>query len=527
MNKKIPFVLWAALWLVLASSPARTQSPAPPPEMKAFNDAQKITEPQQKLAALEKVAADFPKSSSLSMVNQGIFDTLVKNFPDQTEKILAQAKKLIESAPETSRSLFHNTVAAKLLEAGILLDEAEDFASEGLTLIDEDMAKLRRRMRATALSTLGQIYLKRGRLEEAEKSLKEAYEANPSLGSAAAGLAELAEKAGNLTAALDYLTAAALAGPLSAESRKRLESIYRQAHNNSLDGLEEMLDAKYKQNFPNPVAPEHYTPPASRSDRVVLAEIFTGSGCPPCVAADLAFDAALERYPRKDLAVVMYHLHIPRPDPMTNPSTETRSKFYGVRGVPSFMIDGEMQSGGGSRENTKMVYDRINPTIEKRLEIPSEAQIELDADLQGSVVKVKTSVDPIKSDSGAFKLQIALVEELLRYTGENGVRFHPMVVRSLGGAEAGGFTLEASKPAVIEYDFDLSTIGTQLQAHLDDYEVNGRHGRITFSEKKHTIDPANLSVVAFIQDEKTKQILQATYIKVQAENQGSHPGTSN
>jgi len=335
MRNKLQFVSITLAVLVFLSM-ALAQAPSQPPEMKDFSDAQKISDPQKKLEALEKIVADFPKSPFLSTVNQEIFNVLVKNWPDQKDKILALAKKMIEAVPEQSRSFIYNNVATKLTEAGILLDEAEQYASKSLTLLEDEMARTLRQRRATVLATLGQIYLKKGKIAEAEKSLKEAYEANPS---AATGLAELSEKAGNYTAALDYLATAALSGQMSADARNRLESIYRKTYNGSLDGLEDMLDAKYKKAYPNPVTVEHYKPTASRSNRVVLAEIFTGSGCPPCVAADLAFDAAMERYSRKDLAVVMYHLHIPRPDPMTNPSTETRSKFYGVRGVPSFFID--------------------------------------------------------------------------------------------------------------------------------------------------------------------------------------------
>jgi len=147
--------------------------------------------------------------------------------------------------------------------------------------------------------------------------------------------------------------------------------------------------------------------------------------------------------------------------------------------------------------------------------------------LQGSVVNVKTTVDKAKSESKELKLQIALVEDLLRYSGENGVRFHPMVVRSLAGPagdgskspSAEGFAVDASKPTTVEHTFDLAKITAELKAHLDDYEINGRHGKITFSEKKHTMDSNSLSVVAFVQDEKSKQILQAAYIKLK-------PGTS-
>ena len=121
----------------------------------------------------------------------------------------------------------------------------------------------------------------------------------------------------------------------------------------------------------------------------------------------------------------------------------------------------------------------------------------------------------MKGDSKDLKLQIALVEGELRYSGENGIRFHPMVVRSLGGTKGEGFAVDAAVAAGFEHTFDLDEISKAIKAHLDDYESKGHRGEpFQFSEKKYQINHANLAVVAFVQDEKTKEILQAVYLKV-------------
>lgn len=505
--------------------PAPAPAPSPgrqtPPEMRAYTDAIKISDPEKKIEALEKIPVDFPKATSIrSMVHSAIFDTLVKTWPEKKDRILAEAGKVIDSAPEQFRSTSYNTVANKLIDAGILLDEAEQFASKGLELVEDEHNKRLRLSKATHLATLGRVYLKKGSIAEAEKALKEAYAANPQLPAAAFGMAELAEKTGDDQAAQDYLAAAAVSGRMPPEARKKLEAIYRKTHNDSLDGLDAVLDAKYRSSFPPPISVEHYKPTSARSNRVVLAEVFTGSGCPPCVAADLGFDAAMERYSRSELAVVMYHLHIPAPDPMTNPSTQNRASFYGVRSVPSFLIDGALEGGGGPREATKQFFDRVNPMIEKSLETAPDTELRVEASIEQALVKVRVTIDNIKSDSADLRLQIALVENILSYSGENGVRFHPMVVRSLGGEKAGGFPLNG-KSTVVEHAFDLAKVTDEIKAHLDDYEENGRHGKITFSEKKHVIDPQNLSVVAFVQDGKSKRVFQSAHTKVKADAMAS------
>ncbi len=506
---------------------APTPTPAPqmpllPPDRKAFTDAQRITDPPKKIEALEKLLIDFPRSSMISTVHQELAKTLAKSLPDQQDRILIHANLAVEKANEFSRRFTFNQIATDLTEAGVLLDKAEEFANRALALAEEEQMKALRMARASHQSLVGRIYLKKGKVKEAEKAFTAAYNAVPltdasptTLRQAALGLAEIHEKSGKYDKALDYLSTAALFGKADAKLRERLEAAYRKTNHNSAAGLVEMIDAKYEKMYPHPVKAEPYQPTKARTNRTVLAEVFTGSGCPPCVAADLAFDAYLERYSRKDMIVLMYHLHIPLPDPMTNPSTQARSGYYTVRGVPSFMIDGDSsQSGGGPRNMTKDVYERLRPMIDKQLETEAGAEIRLTATFSGSVVTVTANVANLKKGVETAKLQIALVEEKLRYSGENGIRFHPVVVRSLAGEGGKGIALDAAKLAPAEWRFDINAITEENKKHLDKYEEDRKADNFTFSEKMHAIDPSKLSIVAFVQDEKTKQVLQAASLKL-------------
>ncbi len=332
----------------------------------------------------------------------------------------------------------------------------------------------------------------------------------------------MAAKSGNDSKAMDYLISSRLTGNASDSANQAFETIYKKSHNGTIDGLEAMLDTEYHKRFPNPVHVEAYKPTSARTDRMVLAEVFTGSGCPPCAGADIAFDAAMERYPRKDLAVVMYHVHIPRPDPMTNPDTLARAKSYSVNGVPSFAIDGKKTSGGGPREMAAGVYDRFNKDLEKDLDTAAEAKIKVDAGLNGGSVKVSATVDEVESDSKDLKVQILLVEKEIRHLGENGVRFHPMVVRAIGGEKAGGYNLKPKGKGTFDATFDLEAVSKGLKAHLDDFESK-REG-FKFSAKRDQINRADLVVVVFIQDDKTKHVLQSAYVDLST-GPASHPTT--
>ena len=513
--------------VVRAQAPASPGGPTQPPlpsispDRKAYIDANRISDPQKKIEALEKFLADFPRSTMLYIVHGSLMSALIKAQPEQREKILLHAQQAIDGAPEFSRKQMCNQIATDLIEAGIL-DKAEEFAAKGLAIAETEQSKAMRQSRASYQTIIGRIYFKKGKTKEAEKAFKAAYTALPfaeasatTLRTAALGLAEIAEKEGHYDRALTYLSAAAISGRMDAPGRARLETAFRKTHQDSLAGLDEMLDSKYEKEFPSPINVESYKPTSSRTERTVLSEVFTGAGCPPCVAADLAFDAFLERYRNKDVIVMMYHQHIPVPDPMTNPSTQARAKYYNVRGVPSFAIDGDSsQSGGGPRNAAREVYDRLSPVIEKQLEAAAEAEIKLNADVVGAVVKVKANVANVKRDSRELRLQLALVEDGLRFNGENGIRFHPMVVRSLAGENAGGFALDQSRLAPVEWQFDLKAIAEELKKHLDDFEKSRIDDKYTFSEKKHVINQGNLSVVAFVQDDKTRQVLQTVSLKI-------------
>jgi hypothetical protein len=99
-----------------------------------------------------------------------------------------------------------------------------------------------------------------------------------------------------------------------------------------------------------------------------------------------------------------------------------------------------------------------------------------------------------------------LVERELRYNGENGIRFQPMVVRAIAGEPLG-------KQRTFHQAFNLEDISRAIKTHLDDYEAKGHRGEtFQFSEKKYQIDRRDLAVVVFVQDNQTKHVLQAAYI---------------
>src|SRR5215510_4655403 len=339
-----------------AAKPTPTPTQAPPPpapaarptlnDQRAYMEASRIKDPQKKIEALEKFLDQYPDSFMTNSAHLDILDALIKSQPEAKDKILAQADKALQRAPAASSSgSTAYAIASRLMKAG-LLAEAEQYAQKSVVSTDEYVAQMIKdfqRQKARPLSILGQVYLKQGKLKEAEQKLKAAFTISPQEAGVAVSLAEIAEKKGREKEALDYLLAA---GRLKPTEQWKLETFWRREHGGAIEGLEEELDARHHKAFAGLVPVTRYQPTAKRSSRAVLVEFFTGASCRTCIAADVGFEAMMERYSRQELIVVMYHQHIPNPDPMTNAAAQSRFRYYNAGDVPSYTIDGlALQSG--------------------------------------------------------------------------------------------------------------------------------------------------------------------------------------
>ena len=101
------------------------------------------------------------------------------------------------------------------------------------------------------------------------------------------------------------------------------------------------------------------------------------------------------------------------------------------------------------------------------------------------------------------------MEDHIRYSGENGIRFHRMVVRKLVRALSPALS---AAPATADADFRPAEIAANQIAYLNNYErANDRFGEIHFLTKDIPIQPHHLAVVAWIEDPTTHEILNAAY----------------
>jgi len=294
-----------------------------------------------------------------------------------------------------------------------------------------------------------------------------------------------------------------------------------------LEAVSSKLDAEYLAKLPQ-IEVKPYEGRKEDSGQLVLMELFTGAQCPPCVAADIAFEKLIGAYKPTELVLLQYHLHVPGPDPMTNNDTEARWKYYrdafpdDVRGVPSvifngktevYLLDDPKKAGGGGAAAAGGKLNHYREIIDPILDSQQTAKIALKATRTGDTVTIATSVSDIDEPSDTTKLRFALVEEKVRYLGGNGIRLHHHVVRSLPGGAAG--IALAGKNDSKQVLVNITELRGQLTKHLDDFVAK----RGPFPKPNRPMELKRLKVIAWVQEDKDHTVIQAAQADVK-ETQG-------
>ncbi len=223
------------------------------------------------------------------------------------------------------------------------------------------------------------------------------------------------------------------------------------------------------------------------AERMVLGELCTNTSCGPCVSANyLLDDMRLVSPYLQRLALIRYHASWPSSsDPFyamnTSQNTARIVTYYGVTGVPSFFVDGTVSSSYVSSVNTRLttaspisISATYTPGLFTKSGILTTATINL-------TVNVETAV------SGDLRLYYVLVEDDYYFAAPNGQRWFYEAMREMWPS-ATGQSVTYTSTGIYTYsqviDFDNASV------------------------------PNNCSVIIFVQNNSTKQIIQAARVYV-------------
>lgn len=421
-------------------------------------------------------------------------------------------KTYIDNSKNEDKNKTNSTAAAFLANTGVNLKQANKWAHESLLSLKNN-ASIDDKVFYSMNYAL--VLSAEGKNKEALKELNSVEDiANPWDSDYWNLLAQIYRKSGDNKKAMEAYINGTVAYP--SDKIKKERDKFAEQEGISKDEIQKLIEKKQDEltSF-NPGKFKEKT-----KGNVVLAELFTGAECPPCAGADAAFDILSEYYPRNDVAILEYHVHIPAPDPMTNPDTFARYKYYGGNfGTPTVIIEGkEKVTGGGPKYLLKNRFNIYKYSIDKFFSENPGINISGSAMQKDGEVKVDLKLKKGKASEKDLSLHMALVEKSIHYSGSNGVTKHIFVVRSLiKGAD--GLPLELKNGMQnISDSFNVNEIEKNISSYLDDptKDSSWRRGLPFSGWKQRTdkIDRNNLAVVAWVQNNNTKDVLQSFYVDV-------------
>jgi hypothetical protein len=236
----------------------------------------------------------------------------------------------------------------------------------------------------------------------------------------------------------------------------------------------------------------------SQAPRKVLVEEFTQASCPPCASQNPDFDALLLSNP-ETVVTLKYHTDWPGIDEMNaqNPSdVQTRVTYYGINGVPMGAMDGFVwpDYDGYSASNPEYAgapYQCSQDLIDSMEAITSPFTMSVthwfSSDYDSIFATV--TIDAAGPASGNLVAQVGVIEKEVVFgapPGSNGeTEFDGVLKKMLPNAS--GTALATSWSTGDTYSFTVSWKLTNV------YDMN------------------QLAVVAFIQNNTGKAVLQSAY----------------
>ena len=225
--------------------------------------------------------------------------------------------------------------------------------------------------------------------------------------------------------------------------------------------------------------------PGLAARRVVLFEECTSSTCPPCATANPVIVDFLEDYSVLQVVAVKWHVWWPAPgnDPSYLHNTvairDRISDYYQINAAPDVTVDGANGPVPGS-------YGSMQTWVENRLAIPSPLAITATGVLNGPQtgfdVSISVNVETAQP-AGNYALYCVLIERHIQYTGTNGETDHYDVFRHAQAAPDVGEPINLTVTGVQNFNRTL----------LRDIE-----------------DPAQLAAVVWVQNNATREVLNAT-----------------
>jgi len=294
------------------------------------------------------------------------------------------------------------------------------------------------------------------------------------------------------------------------DPRRELLDLWTQKHGDD-EGLSEFLDDVFRKAVADLTTETLEVPPADENRQVLLAELLTGTGCIPCLGPEVSAELVSRILDNTHFILLSYHVNNPTPDPLSTNDTEARSVYYRSKHTPDFYVNGSVaEVGGGFWSGIPTFFKKMHRVIQPELGQATDLKIALDAQVRDDVVEVTADVTGLDPNTEYMRLRLALAEDDLAYAAPNGVRVHKMVVRKMPGGAAG----------IRPTDGVLRFTGQVPLASLA-WKSSMPGDSTAASDRQAKVD--NLRLVGFVQNDFSKEVLQAAVVPVTTSSATDEP----
>ncbi len=230
--------------------------------------------------------------------------------------------------------------------------------------------------------------------------------------------------------------------------------------------------------------------------RLALHEVFTSSSCGPCNPGNANLNSIFSNSSQTPV-ILKYQMSWPgNGDPYYTLEGLTRRQYYGVNSVPNMAVDGGWNGNTNSYTNT---------LLNQFSGVPAFMDIQSDIRVECKTVTVNVTVTPYSDFPGNNVLHLAVIEKLtFNNVSSNGeTEFDHVMKKMLPNAN--GTTIGALQKNVPQtFTFSYTFNGNYILPPNATQPVN--------HSNNHTIEEFfDLDVVAFVQENGTKEVYQATF----------------
>lgn len=489
------------------------------PETAEILKAERIADPEIRLKELLRIRSAYPGTIQAARLESGIIEARI-DLAETADAVVALQKAFVGQGRGTARMTSFAQAAARILDhprraafdpgrvLAAVLDyraRAEKAASDPETFASTPDPEDRRLFTVRVFRDFSLLMARAlAGAGEGEKAIAALDEYRAGGGEAGPEYFEACGDAcsalGRIREAFGFYLSAAVANRPGTAAKAREAYVGLHGHDRGFEERLERLQSAL------PFRPKPFAPPKHWRGKTVLIEVFTNTENPLCLATDLAAAGLIQSYPGQYLAVLEYHLSLPRFDPLANAAALSRRDRYRITGTPAAVVDGGIRlSGGGTRSMAEARFEQLKSQIDGWLPEEPDLRLKVRAVRAGDKVEAETSFNRERPGAEHY---VALVQDRERLKGASGTIIHRHIVRALVRLGPG------TEKTVV---FDLAGIEKEAEAFLAQGGESAAAGNGEAAPaSRPEIDRKGLKIVYFVQDMGSRRILNAVVAEVES-----------